>query len=83
MCLTFIADFSIGLFWCLNKNVQVTLVDSSGARTAVCEVPFDYIANEEHGGLGGTCVLRGCVPKKLLSFGGEYANEFKGAEGYG
>ncbi|KAL0050748.1 hypothetical protein WJX82_006234 [Trebouxia sp. C0006] len=54
-----------------------------GARTAVCEVPFDYIASETQGGLGGTCVLRGCVPKKLLSYGGEYSNEFKGAEGYG
>lgn len=54
-----------------------------GARTAVCEVPFHYIASDEQGGLGGTCVLRGCVPKKLLSYGGEYANEFKAAEGYG
>ncbi|KAL3141576.1 hypothetical protein ABBQ32_004819 [Trebouxia sp. C0010 RCD-2024] len=54
-----------------------------GARSAVCEVPFDYIASETQGGLGGTCVLRGCVPKKLLSYGGEFINEFKAAEGYG
>lgn len=55
----------------------------AGARSAVCEVPFDYIASETQGGLGGTCVLRGCVPKKLLSYGGEFINDFKAAEGYG
>ena len=55
----------------------------TGARSAVCEVPFDYIASETQGGLGGTCVLRGCVPKKLLSYGGEFINDFKAAEGYG
>ena len=55
----------------------------AGVRVAVCEVPFHYIANENQGGLGGTCVLRGCVPKKLLSYGGEFSNEFKAAEGYG
>lgn len=55
----------------------------TGARSAVCEVPFDYIASETQGGLGGTCVLRGCVPKKLLSYGGEFVNDFKAAEGYG
>ena len=49
----------------------------------MCEVPFDYIASETQGGLGGTCVLRGCVPKKLLSYGGEFVNDFKAAEGYG
>lgn len=27
--------------------------------------------------------MRGCVPKKLLVYGGEFANEFKECEGYG
>ena len=73
--------------FCVTQCLRVTSLlysnASAGARTAVCEVPFDYIASETQGGLGGTCVLRGCVPKKLLSYGGEYSNEFKGAEGYG
>ena len=67
------------VMFCVNHRAM----HIAGARTAVCEVPFDYIASETQGGLGGTCVLRGCVPKKLLSYGGEYSNEFKGAEGYG
>ena len=32
---------------------------------------------------GGTCVVRGCVPKKYLVFGAEYGKYIKHAEGYG
>jgi glutathione reductase (NADPH) len=32
---------------------------------------------------GGTCVIRGCVPKKLLVYASEFAKTFKLAEGYG
>ncbi|MBL8838034.1 MAG: glutathione-disulfide reductase [Alphaproteobacteria bacterium] len=33
--------------------------------------------------VGGTCVLRGCVPKKLLVYGTHFAEEFADAVGYG
>ena len=33
--------------------------------------------------VGGTCVLRGCVPKKLLVYASEFARAFDDAEGYG
>jgi len=33
--------------------------------------------------VGGTCVLRGCVPKKLLVYGTHFADEFADAAGYG
>jgi len=55
----------------------------SGARVALCELPFSLVQTDTEGGLGGTCILRGCVPKKLLVYGGEFANEFKECEGYG
>lgn len=32
---------------------------------------------------GGTCVIRGCVPKKLFVFASEYSRHFKDAEGFG
>lgn len=32
---------------------------------------------------GGTCVIRGCVPKKLLVYGAHFAEEFTDAEAYG
>jgi glutathione reductase (NADPH) len=44
-----------------------------GARTAICE---DLR-------IGGTCVLRGCVPKKLLVYGSEFASAFADAPGFG
>jgi glutathione reductase (NADPH) len=33
--------------------------------------------------IGGTCVIRGCVPKKLLVYGSRYAGEFEDARGFG
>ncbi len=33
--------------------------------------------------LGGTCVIRGCVPKKLMVYASRFAQEFEEAGGYG
>jgi glutathione reductase (NADPH) len=33
--------------------------------------------------LGGTCVIRGCVPKKLLVYAARFRGEFEDATGYG
>lgn len=33
--------------------------------------------------VGGTCVIRGCVPKKLLVYGSRYAAAFADARGFG
>ena len=37
---------------------------------------------EEHR-VGGTCVIRGCVPKKFMVYASEFANQTQVAEGYG
>ena len=44
-----------------------------GAKTAVIEGDRP----------GGTCVLRGCVPKKLLIYGSEFSHQVEDAIGYG
>jgi glutathione reductase (NADPH) len=44
-----------------------------GARVAVAE---------EHR-LGGTCVIRGCVPKKLMVYASRFPHEFADAAGFG
>ncbi|MBT0964185.1 glutathione-disulfide reductase [Denitromonas iodatirespirans] len=44
-----------------------------GARVAICE--GDRV--------GGTCVIRGCVPKKLLMYASQFADAFADAPGYG
>ena len=49
------------------------LAAMSGAKVLVAE---------EHR-VGGTCVIRGCVPKKFMVYASEFANHFKMAEGYG
>ena len=44
-----------------------------GKRVAVCE----------ESRVGGTCVMRGCVPKKLLVYGAHYAEDLEDAVGFG
>jgi glutathione reductase (NADPH) len=46
---------------------------SYGARVAIVE----------ESRIGGTCVLRGCVPKKLLVYGAQFADAFEDAAGFG
>ena len=46
---------------------------ATGARVAIVEnLRF-----------GGTCVMRGCVPKKLLVYAGHFADDFEDSGGYG
>src|SRR5215212_6432910 len=33
--------------------------------------------------VGGTCVIRGCVPKKLMVYASRFADEFEDAAGFG
>src|SRR6478735_3792936 len=33
--------------------------------------------------VGGTCVIRGCVPKKLLVYASRFGEEFEDAAGFG
>ena len=41
------------------------------------------VAIVEAGRTGGTCVIRGCVPKKLMMYAASFAQQFREAEGYG
>ena len=44
-----------------------------GARAVVCE---EYR-------VGGTCVIRGCVPKKLFTYAAHFSEDFEDAVGFG
>ncbi|WP_193371464.1 glutathione-disulfide reductase [Pelagibius marinus] len=46
---------------------------ATGARVAIAE-SYRY---------GGTCVIRGCVPKKLLSYASHFHEDFEDAAGFG
>ncbi|KAJ4722958.1 Glutathione reductase [Melia azedarach] len=54
-----------------------------GAKVGICELPFDPISSEAYGGFGGTCVIRGCVPKKILVYGATFGGEIEDARNYG
>ena len=41
------------------------------------------VAIAEEYRVGGTCVIRGCVPKKLLVYASRFAQEFEDAAGFG
>ena len=41
------------------------------------------VAIAEEFRIGGTCVIRGCVPKKLFVLASRFADEFRDAEGFG
>ncbi|GLT52309.1 hypothetical protein SLA2020_256570 [Shorea laevis] len=54
-----------------------------GAKVGICELPFHPISSEVIGGVGGTCVIRGCVPKKILVYGAAFGGEIEDARNYG
>jgi glutathione reductase (NADPH) len=41
------------------------------------------VAIAENYRIGGTCVIRGCIPKKLLAYAAHYAEDLEDARGYG
>ncbi len=70
------ADFDYDLFviGAGSGGVRASRIAAShGARVAVAE---------EHR-VGGTCVIRGCVPKKLLVYGSHFAEDLHDAQRFG
>ncbi len=55
----------------------------AGAKVAICELPFGFVSSDSVGGAGGTCVLRGCVPKKLMVYAAGFTQEFRESRGFG
>ena len=70
------ADHDVDLFviGAGSGGVRAARIASSyGARVMIAE---EYR-------VGGTCVIRGCVPKKLLVYASRFSEEFEDAAGYG
>jgi glutathione reductase (NADPH) len=67
-------DYDLFVIGAGSGGVRASRIASShGARVAVAE-EFR---------VGGTCVIRGCVPKKLLVYGSHFAEELQDAANYG
>ncbi|WP_138933353.1 glutathione-disulfide reductase [Roseovarius arcticus] len=57
---------------------------SGGVRAArVAAATGATVALAEESRYGGTCVIRGCVPKKLMVFASEFSVEMQTAQAYG
>ncbi len=57
---------------------------SGGVRAArLAAMTGARVAVAEESRVGGTCVIRGCVPKKLMVYASNFAREFELAKGYG
>ena len=57
---------------------------SGGVRAArVAAATGAKVALAEEYRMGGTCVIRGCVPKKLMVFASEFPNAIEDAQAYG
>jgi len=57
---------------------------SGGVRAArVAAAAGARVALAEESRMGGTCVIRGCVPKKLMVFASSYREGFADARAYG
>src|SRR5690348_5723306 len=68
------ADFDLFVIGAGSGGVRAARIASSyGARVAVAE---EYK-------VGGTCVIRGCVPKKLLVYGAHFAEDLEDAAMFG
>ena len=67
-------DFDLITIGAGSGGVRATRMAASyGARAAVVE---EYR-------VGGTCVIRGCVPKKLMVYASRYAEDFEDSAGFG
>jgi glutathione reductase (NADPH) len=57
---------------------------SGGVRASRIAAGFGArVGIAEHYRVGGTCVIRGCIPKKLLVYASHFSEEFEDAAAYG
>jgi glutathione reductase (NADPH) len=69
-----VRDFDLFVIGAGSGGVRASRVAASyGARVAVAE----------ESRVGGTCVIRGCIPKKLLVYGAHFHEDFEDAAAYG
>ena len=67
-------DFDLFVIGAGSGGVRAARIAAGhGARVGICE----------ESRVGGTCVIRGCVPKKLLVYASHFAEDFEDAQGFG
>src|SRR4029450_10209066 len=67
-------------------DVDLFVVGAGSGGVRAARIAAGYGASvmvAEEYRVGGTCVIRGCIPKKLLVYASRFADEFEDAAGYG
>src|ERR687894_1293832 len=68
------------------REVDLFVVGAGSGGVRAARIAAAYGARvmiAEEFRVGGTCVIRGCVPKKLLVYASRFADEFEDAAGFG
>jgi glutathione reductase (NADPH) len=69
-----------------DHDVELFVIGAGSGGVRAARVASSYGARvmiAEEYRVGGTCVIRGCVPKKLLVYASRFSHEFEDAAGYG
>jgi glutathione reductase (NADPH) len=69
-----------------NREVDLFVIGAGSGGVRAARIAAGYGARvmiAEEYRVGGTCVIRGCVPKKLLVYASRFAHEFDDAAGFG
>jgi glutathione reductase (NADPH) len=69
-----------------DREVDLFVVGAGSGGVRAARIAAGYGASvmvAEEYRVGGTCVIRGCVPKKLLAYAARYSDDFEDAAGYG
>src|SRR6185437_6406545 len=70
----------------LDHDVDLFIIGAGSGGVRAGRIAASYGARvmiAEEYRVGGTCVIRGCVPKKLLVYASRFSDEFEDAAGYG
>jgi glutathione reductase (NADPH) len=69
-----------------DREVDLFVIGAGSGGVRAARIAAGYGARvmiAEEYRVGGTCVIRGCVPKKLLVYASRFAHEFEDAAGFG
>jgi glutathione reductase (NADPH) len=70
----------------MSEEVDLFVIGAGSGGVRAARISSGYGARAmiaEEYRVGGTCVIRGCVPKKLLVYASRFADEFEDAAGFG
>jgi len=70
----------------MSFNYDLFVIGAGPGGLAAAERAANYgarVAIAEHDRVGGTCVIHGCIPEKMMTFAAQFSRLFKNADEYG